>query len=226
MVAALANNEVDVAVDYTGTIWANEMARRDVPPRAEVLAGVADWLKRGRGITVLGALGFENAYALAMTRARARALGIRTLADLARRAGALSIAGDYEFFARPEWAALRRAYGLNFRSERQMQPEFMYQALVGGEVDAIAAYTSDGQIARHDLLVLEDPQAALPPYDAIVLVSPRRADDERLREALRPLIGAIGVATMRQANLRASGGDGDATADAVARWLWAQIGGR
>jgi osmoprotectant transport system permease protein len=73
-----------------------------------------------QGITLLGELGFENAYALVMPRKRAAELGIRSIADLAVRAPAMSIAGDYEFFSRPEWAALQRAYGLAFRSQRTM----------------------------------------------------------------------------------------------------------
>ena len=115
---ALAAGEIDVYVDYSGTIWANELHRTDVKPRAEVLADVAAWLRQRR-ITLLGGLGFENAYALAMARRRAEALGIRSIADLARHAAQLSIAGDYEFFARPEWAALREAYGLTFRNQRR-----------------------------------------------------------------------------------------------------------
>ena len=43
------------------------MQRNDVQPRAEVLArGRATGCKREHGITMLGGLGFENAYALAM----------------------------------------------------------------------------------------------------------------------------------------------------------------
>ena len=97
----------------------------------------------------------------------------------------LTIAGDYEFFARPEWAAIGKAYGLNFRAQRQMQPEFMYQAVADGEVDVISAYTSDGQIAAYDLVVLDDPRHAIPPYDAILLLSPRRANDAKLIAALK-----------------------------------------
>ena len=37
---------------------------------------------------VLGSLGFENAYALAMRADRAKALGVATLADLARHGAA------------------------------------------------------------------------------------------------------------------------------------------
>jgi osmoprotectant transport system permease protein len=222
---ALAAGEIDVYVDYSGTIWANHMRRSDVKPRAEVLAEVGRWLERERGIKLLGGLGFENAYALAIGRRRADELSVRSIADLARHAPRLSIAGDYEFFARPEWKAIREAYGLAFREQRQMQPEFMYPAAAAGEVDVISAYTSDGRIARYDLVVLSDPRQAIPPYDAILLVSPRCASDERLREALAPLIGAIDVALMREANLLTDRSEDKETPEAAARWLWSRISG-
>lgn len=218
---ALATNEIDVAVDYSGTLWANRMQRSDVLPREQVLKELSAWLDSKYGIRMLGGLGFENAYALAVTKQKANALGIKSLADLSRHASTLSIAGDYEFFSRPEWAALQKAYGLNFRAQRQMQPEFMYKAVASGEVDVITAYTSDGQIASLDLVVLDDPRHAIPPYDAIVLLSPRRANDEKLIAALKPLIGAIPVSAMRAANARAAGGT--TSADEVARWLSERI---
>ncbi|MBI4276026.1 MAG: ABC transporter permease subunit [Rhizobiales bacterium] len=223
---ALASSEIDVYVDYSGTIWANQMHRTDVKPREQVLAEVGTWLTGNRGITMLGGLGFENAYGLALTRKRADELGIRSIADLARRAPGLSIASDYEFFGRPEWTAIRDAYGLGFREQRQMQPEFMYAAVAAGDVDVISAFTSDGRIAQLDLIVLDDPKRALPPYDAILLISPRRASDEKLRAALRPLIGTIGVETMREANLRAGGGTEGVSPHDAARWLWEEIGKR
>ena len=220
---ALANNGIDVYVDYTGTIWANQLHRTDVKPRAEVMAEVGKWLKERRGITLLGGLGFENAYALAMPKKRAEALGVRSIADLARVAPQLTIAGDYEFFSRPEWRAIRSAYGLTFRAERTMQPEFMYPAAAAGEVDVVSAYTSEGRVAQYDLVILDDPKHALPPYDAIILLAPRAADDQALGDALRPLVDAIDVGLMRGANLRATRGGDDASAEAVGRWMWEEI---
>jgi osmoprotectant transport system permease protein len=158
-----------------------------------------------------------------MPRERAAALGIRSIADLAAHAATMSMAADYEFFSRPEWATLRRAYGLSFRAQRQMQPDFMYAAVASGEVDVIAGYTSDGLIAKYDLVVLEDSRHVIPPYDAILLLAPKRASDSTLRAALRPLLGRIDIAAMREANLRAAGGDGASSPDAVARWLWEKI---
>ena len=219
---ALRAGEIDVYVDYSGTIWANQMHRDDIKPRAEVLSEMSKWLMQEYNIKLIGGLGFENAYALAMPRAKAQSLGIRTLADLARHAPLLSIAGDYEFFGRPEWEAVRKSYGINFREQRQMQAEFMYSAVSHGEVDVIAGYTSDGRIAQFELTVLEDPRHVIPPYDAVLLVSPKRANDEALLGALKPLVGAIDVTAIRAANLRASGNASASPAEA-ARWLWSEI---
>ena len=220
---ALAANDIDVYVDYSGTLWANQFHRNDVRPRQELLAELKKLLA-AQNITLLGELGFENAYALVMPRKRAEQLGIRTIADLAARAPSFSIAGDYEFFSRPEWVALRKAYGLSFRAQRQMQPDFMYAAVASGEVDVIAGYTSDGLIAKYDLVALADIRQAIPPYDAIVLLAPKRANDDALRKALVPLLGSINIATMREANLRAAGNDATSSPDAVARWLSEKVG--
>jgi osmoprotectant transport system permease protein len=77
----------------------------------------------------------------------------------------------------------------------------MYRALTSGQADVISAFSSDGRIAADDLVVLDDPRHALPPYDAVVLVSPKRAYDQRLLGVLKPLIGKIDVTAMRAANL-------------------------
>ena len=90
----------------------------------------------------------------------------------------------------------------------------------------IAGYTSDGLIAKYDLVVLDDIRHAIPPYDAIVLIAPKRASDQALLKALQPLLGKIDIDAMREANLRAAGGEGASSPDAVARWLWEKIGKR
>lgn len=217
---ALAAGEIDAYVEYSGTIWTTRMLRSDVPPRDQILREVGQWLEDKHGIVLLGRLGFDNSYALAMPERRAAELGIKTIADLQAHAPRLSIAGDYEFFGRPEWEALGRSYGLSFARQRQMQAEFMYQAVAAGEVDVIAAYTSDGRIRGFQLRVLGDPRDAIPPYDAILLVSPKRAADEALRGALRPLIDAISIDTMREANQQVAGG---ASPEEVARGLASRI---
>ncbi len=106
-----------------------------------------------------------------MRRQRAQELGISTLDDLARQARSLSFGADLEFTVRPEWQSARNAYGLNFRSIRTYDPTLMYRALMSGEADVISGFTSDGRIAASDLVVLDDSKKAIPPYDALLLVT-------------------------------------------------------
>ncbi|HEY2446596.1 MAG TPA: ABC transporter permease/substrate-binding protein [Rhizomicrobium sp.] len=220
---ALASGEVDVYVDYSGTVWADDMKRTDLPGRQPVLDQMAAWLKRTHGILYAGPLGFENAYAFAMRRDRANALGIRTLADLAAHAPQMKIGGDYEIFTRPEWRSVERAYGLKFAVERQYQANFMYRAVASGDVDVISAFSSDGRIAQYDLKVLADPKGALPPYDAVLLVSPAHARDAKLLAALRGLVGSLDLSTMQRANLMADRPIDKRTPEDIARDLDAQI---
>lgn len=220
---ALAAGDIDIYVEYSGTIWANQMKRRDVRPREQVLAEVKQWLTDKYGIVLPGGLGFDNAYTLAITRKRAQQDNIKTLGDLARFSANLTIASDYEFFGRPEWTALRATYGLLFKEQKTMQPEFMYPAVAGGDVDVISAYTSDGRIAQYDLAAIADDRHAIPPYDAIILISPKRANDAALLEAVKPLIGKINVELMREANLRVAGDKPEQPQD-VAKWMLEKIG--
>jgi len=197
---ALAENDIDVYIDYTGTIWANYMDREDIPDPDVVLREVKDWLSNEHGIAVVGTLGFENAYGLAMRRDRAEELGIETIGDLAAYSADMAIGGDYEFFGRPEWERIRSTYGLQFENRRQYQSTFMYKAVRDGQVDVISAFTSDGRIEEYDLVVLDDPRNAIPPYDAVLLVGPEAAENQTLINALEPLAGAIPIKLMRQAN--------------------------
>jgi len=110
------------------------------------------------------------------------------------------VGGDYEFFARPEWKAVRDRYGMAFAKRRSFDSTLMYAAVVEGNVDAIRAFSSDGRIAAFDLRVLDDPLDAFPPYDAVLLLSRAAAARGRVVEALAPLAGAIDDARMREAN--------------------------
>jgi osmoprotectant transport system permease protein len=220
---ALAAGNIDVYVDYSGTIWTNQMQRRDVPPRNAIVAGVGQWTLDQHRVRLLGGLGFENAYVFAMRGDDAAKRGITSIEDLVAVAPQLRLATDVEFLDRPEWAAVQKAYGLRFASAHPYQPTFMYKALESGAADVIPAFSSDGRIAADKLTVLSDPKGAIPGYDAILLLSPKHRDDARFQAALRPLIGAIPVDAMRQANYMVDRDANKASPDEAARWLEARI---
>lgn len=198
--SAVGNSSIDISVDYTGTVWTNNLKRRDNPGRDVMFETIVEWERNESGVKVLGRLGFENAYAFAMREDRAAELGATSLEDLVPFGPQLTVGGDPEFFERPEWIAVSEAYGLRFGETRNFSPTFMFNALRSGEADAISAYTSDGRLATGGYIILEDPREALPSYDAMLMLSPRIAEDQGVLRALQPLIGAIDVDAMRAAN--------------------------
>ena len=196
---ALVAGEIDLTIDYSGTLWANSLKRTGAAEPWRVNAILGEWLAE-RNVQLLGSLGFENAYAIAVRAEDADARGLFTLADLVGPAPEWRIGGDYEFFGRPEWKAIVDAYGVQFSEERTFDPTLMYSAIEAKQVDAISAYSSDGRIATYDLRVLADPKRALPPYDALLLLGPEIAGDPTIVAALAPLIDAIDLRLMQEAN--------------------------
>ena len=197
---ATANSAVDVYLEYSGTVWANIMRRNDNPGRAEVLAEVVDFVETVDGMTVIGAIGFQNLYALAMRKDRAAELGVNSIEDLIPVADQLTAGGDLEFFGRPEWISVRDTYGIDFDRKLTFDTTLMYTAVDERQVDLITAYTSDGRIAHFDLLVLEDPRNAMLPYDGFLLASASAAENSDFIAALADLVGRIPDEVMREAN--------------------------
>ena len=217
---ALTAGDIDLYVEYSGTLWANEMERTDDPASpTEVLREVERFLDERYGVKLVARLGFENAYALAVRETDARELDLQRISDLGPHAPSLVMGGDYEFFARPEWQAIRNAYGLEFADLRTMDSTLMYQAAAQLNVDVISAFSSDGRIAAYDLVVLEDDRGAIPPYDAIILVSRRLSEEApAIVDALSRLNDRITVERMRGMNLAVDEG-GEAPATVATRFV-------
>jgi len=220
---AVRTGDIDVYVDYTGTLWANQLDRGEKLSAAEMLSVLRRELSERDGVTVLGALGFENAYAFAIRREQAGALGIASLEDLAREATSLDLATDLEFLSRPEWEGVRDAYGLTFASMRSYSPTFMYSAIEDGSADVISAFSSDGRISALGLTTLPDPRQALPNYDAVLLLSPNAGRDGQLVKSLSELVGSIPIDTMREANWMVDRSQDKRTAREAASWLAQEI---
>ncbi|ATW02466.1 ABC transporter permease/substrate-binding protein [Sphingorhabdus sp. YGSMI21] len=216
---ALSEGDVDVYVDYSGTIWTNQMQRSDSQPKSAMLDTIGQWTSANHGVKMLGALRFENTYAFAVRPEDARTKSLRTLDDLARVSSDFNFGTDVEFLERPEWQMVRDAYPIRFKHARSFSPTFMYPALASGEVDVISAFSSDGRIAANGFIVLDDIRGAVPSYEAILLLAPERGGDDKFIAALKPLIGAITVENMREANYTVDRDGDKKTPRQAARWL-------
>ncbi|HMB73407.1 MAG TPA: ABC transporter permease/substrate-binding protein [Gammaproteobacteria bacterium] len=198
---ALAAGRIDAYVDYTGTIWSNYMREQSNPGREAIMSGVRQWLADEHDISIAARLGFENAYAIAVTAETAQQFGLQTIGDLTPVAGGLRFGSDYEFFGRPEWTELASRYGLEFAELVSMDSTLMYAAVDTGEVDVITAFSTDGRIPAFDLQLLADPLEALPPYDAVLLTSPSLRDRKpAVYRVLTGLDESVDQSVMQAAN--------------------------
>jgi osmoprotectant transport system permease protein len=221
---ALRTGALDLYPEYTGTGLVSILGREpEGSPAATLKLVRREFLDRWN-LVWLAPLGFENSWELTVPRALAEKEGLATITDLARVSQRLRGGFDYEFMERPDGLpGLERVYGLRFGSVQGMQQTLKYQALVGGQLDVLDAYTTDGRLLVHDLVVLEDDRGFFPPYDAAPLV--RATTLERHPEiatTLALLAGALDGDVMRAANLRLQ--EHGEHEDVVARDLLRELG--
>jgi osmoprotectant transport system permease protein len=205
--SALRSGVVDVYPEYTGT---GLLAVLKEPPQndpAAVFARVAQEFPKRYGVRWLPPLGFENTYAIAVRRETARQFSLATLSDLARAAPQMTAGLTADFIERKDGLpGLKSAYGMSFKSVRPLGQAVKYQALASGAVDVIDGYSTDGFIAKYDLVVLRDDKRFFPPYEAAALVSARLYRDQPWAiAALIELSGRLDVETMRKLNARLEG---------------------
>jgi osmoprotectant transport system permease protein len=211
---ATQNGNVDVYLEYTGTIWANQMREEVNPGRMAVQRAVIDYVNQQPGMVAIGPSGFQNLYALAMRKDRAAELGVTTIEDLIPIASELSCGADLEFFGRPEWISLRDTYNIDFADKLTFDATLMYSAVNDRQVDLITAYTTDGRVSAYDLLLLEDPRNALLPYDGLFVASEEAASNDVFMSVISELVNRIDDEMMREAN-RIVDVDGRSVGDAV-----------
>jgi len=162
--AALQGGSIDIYPEYTGTI-SQELLKSKTPlPLPEMNAKLAPL-----GLAAGVPLGFNDTYALAIPEARAQALGIKALSDLARHPE-LKLGLSQEFLKRADgWPGVKAAYGLPFASPQGLDHGLAYEAIAGGQIDVTDIYSTDSKIAKYKLRVLDDDKHYFPAYDAVLL---------------------------------------------------------
>jgi len=205
---ALRSGAVDVYPEYTGTglvaILHDTLPDSVLADPRAVFAHVSARFSSLYQTRWLPPLGFQNTYAIAVSRATANRYHLRTLSDLARESAHLSAGFTADFIGRSDGlVGLARVYGIRPRVVRPLAPAVKYQALASGAVDVIDGYSTDGLLARYDLLTLVDDKHFFPPYEAAAIVSARLEREEpRAIATLILLSGRLDELTMRRLNKR------------------------
>jgi osmoprotectant transport system permease protein len=161
---ALRTGALDAYVEYTGTLSEQIFSGRGIHGQEALRRELATL-----GLGMSRPLGFANNYALGMRRQRAAELGIRTISDLRAHPG-LRLGLSSEFVKRADgWPGLRQRYGLPQTDVRGLDHRLAYEALASGSTDVTELYTTDAEIPRYDLVVLEDDRHFFPTYEAVIV---------------------------------------------------------
>ena len=220
---ALLNGDIDVYVEYTGTAL-TAVFHRPIRADSSVVFEEVKELYARSGRTLLPPLGYNNTFAILVRGRDARALGLKTIEDAARKSTNWHAGFGYEFVERPDgYRGLATTYGLRFpEAPRVMDLTLSYRALASGQVDLIAGDATAGLIQALDLVQLEDNRHYFPPYDAAAVA---RAETllryPAARIALDRLAGRISASEMRAMNYAADVEHRDITA--IAREFLARI---
>jgi osmoprotectant transport system permease protein len=193
---ALESGGIDVYPEYTGTISEVILKTKERLSPSEIEARL-----RQSGLSITKPLGFNDGYALATTRGVAARDKLERVSDLKRHPD-LRLGFTHEFLGRPDgYAGLSRRYGFDLSDVRGVQHELAYEGLASGQLDVMDIYTTDPQIEKLSLVLLEDDLRFFPRYDAVLLY---RLDlESRAPEALaamRRLEGRIDESMMTRAN--------------------------
>ncbi len=162
---AIANGDIDIYPEYTGTITRAILQDPSVQTVEEIRRSL-----KANGLTIGDPLGFNNTYALAVRREMATRLELNAISDLGRHPG-LTGAFSAGFLERDDgWPGLSRHYGLKLAEVRLIEHALVYEALAQGKVDVIDVFSTDGKIDRLDLQILRDDRGFFPSYEAVLLV--------------------------------------------------------
>ncbi|HET7490187.1 MAG TPA: ABC transporter substrate-binding protein [Acidimicrobiales bacterium] len=214
---------VDVVPEYLGSALASlePGAGVDTADPAAVRRRLAEVLAP-RGVRVLEPSPAQNQNGLAVTKETAARLKARTVSDLRPTAGGLALAGPPECPQRPycvpgylDTYGLRFGRFLPFDSERQR-----VTALRDDVADVAVMFTTDGELAGEDLVLLEDDRRLQPAENVVPLVSDRAAGryGARVTDTLNAVSAALTSENLRFLNWRVSVAGKDVRKEAAA-WL-------
>ena len=200
---ALKKGDIAIYPEFTGTV--TESLLKPTPqvghdPEA-VYQAARDGIKKRDNLVLLKPMAYQNTYAVVVPKKIAQEYGLKTISDLKKVEGQLKAGFTLEFNDREDGnKGLQKVYGLNLQVST-MEPALRYQAIQSGDIQITDAYSTDAELARYDLVVLEDDKHLFPPYQGAPLMKAELLEKHpELEAVLNKLAGKITADQMSQLN--------------------------
>jgi osmoprotectant transport system substrate-binding protein len=203
---ALKKGELDIYPEYTGTGLTAHLKMEVVNDAERAYEIVKKEFAERFAIQWLEPLGFNNTYAIAVKESFAQRNKLAKVSQLALLSADLKFGAEHEFFDRQDgYDGMVSAYGIHFQGEPvKMDVALKYQAIVEDKINVTDAFSTDGQLIRYKLRILEDDRNFFPPYYAAPIIRQQTLEKHpELEEVLNMLAGKISDAEMQQLNYQA-----------------------
>ena len=205
---ALQSGQIDMYPEYTGTaLVAIHGVEGETPktPEATYQRAKELYAERDPADTMLTPAQFNNTYGIFVASEVAEEEDLEDLNDLAAASKDLTFVSFSEFQNRSDgYPNMQKNYpGLDFGEVKIVNSIGgpIYQGVLQGEGDVGVGFTTDGQLASDELVVMEDPKSIWPfYYPAPVVRSDVLEKNPKMEEVLNSVSETLDAETMRELN--------------------------
>lgn len=155
---AMEKGEFDLYPEYTASGWVMVLGHEaGAVSEDEIFEELKKEYQDKFQMTWVGLYGFNNTYALAVRKDVADQYQLKTCSDLAEVSGNLVFGGNPDYIEREDgFKGVCNAYGMEFSKVKDIDIGLKYKAMEKGDIDVTNGFTTDAQISRDDVVVLED----------------------------------------------------------------------
>ena len=198
---AIVKGEFDMYPEYTGTSWEAVLKKEDSYDESKFDELQKEY-KEKYNLEYVNLYGFNNTYGLAVNKDIAEKYNLKTYSDLAKVSNNLIFGAEYDFFEREDgYKELQKVYNMDFKKKIDMDIGLKYQAMKDKKIDVMVIFTTDGQLAISDVVVLEDDKKMYPSYRAGTVVrSEILSEYPELKPVLEKLNNILDDKTMADLN--------------------------
>jgi osmoprotectant transport system substrate-binding protein len=167
---ALTSKTLDMYPDYTGVIGA-VIGNQKNPKTDDEAYAIAQEVVAKDSVVLLDKAPFTDRDAIAVKPELATRYKLKSVEDLARVPGHVTVGGPPEFRTREQgMVGLAKEYGLASLRFRPYKIGEQYAQLDKGRIDAADVFTTDGQLSRGGYVVLKDPKGLFGFQNGVPLV--------------------------------------------------------
>ena len=198
---AIVKGEFDLYPEYTGTSW-EAVLKKEASYDESKFDELQKEYKEKYNLEYVNLYGFNNTYGLAVNKDIAEKYNLKTYSDLAKVSNNLIFGAEYDFFEREDgYKELQKVYNIDFKKKIDMDIGLKYQAMKDKKIDVMVIFTTDGQLAISDVVVLEDDKNMYPSYRAGTVVrSEILSEYPELKPVLEKLNNILDDKTMADLN--------------------------